>query len=611
MTSQVVSDGALRREEASGPAAFVPVCARVSAHATARPDRPAVVDATGRLTYAELDLRSARLAGRLAESGVGPGSCVAVLLDRSIEFVVAVQAILRAGAAYLPLDVAAPAERLAFVLADSGAAAVVTRGGSVVGGRVPAGPWHTVDVAARGAVVADVEPGPDDLAYVIYTSGSTGRPKGVELTHANLANLVDWHVDAFGITADDRASQVASVGFDAAVWEIWPHLAAGATVHVADEETRRSAPLLRDWLVAAQITVAFAPTAMAEQLVALPWPAETALRTLLTGADVLHRRPPAGLPFALVNNYGPTECTVVATSGPVAAEPADAVPSIGHPIADTVALVLDDALRPVPDGEPGELCLAGALVGRGYRHDPELTAERFVTLLDGGRALRLYRTGDRVRRLPSGELAFLGRLDRQIKLRGYRIEPSEIVATLDRVSGVATAAVVARGDVDTELVAYVVPAEGATVTAGELRDALAARLPDYMIPARFVAVAALPVTVNGKLDEAALPAPTAANLLPGQDGTPPSDRPAAAADDTVEARITEMVCALLKLPSIDRRENIFLAGGHSMLAMQLVARIKQVLGVRLTLRQLFEQPTVEGITATVVARTASTSGARS
>ena len=293
-----------------------------------------------------------------------------------------------------------------------------------------------------------------------------------------------------------------------------------------------------------------------------------------------------------------------------AGDPLLGPPSIGRPIADTTALVLDDAMQPVPTGEPGELCLGGALVGRGYRDDPELTASRFVTLhRDDGPSLRVYRTGDRVRQLPSGEIVFLGRLDRQIKLRGYRIEPAEIVATLCDTPAVAAAAVIARGGRDAgqeaELVAYVVRAEGAPpFTAATLRDHLAARLPDYMVPTTFVEVAALPVTLHGKLDEAALPAPSPENLVGGRPDPAAADATQSEPSGSpVEARVGEMVCQLLKLPSVDVDDNIFLVGGHSMLAMQLVARIKQEFGVRLTLRQVFEQPTVTGIAATVRERT--------
>ncbi len=297
---------------------------------------------------------------------------------------------------------------------------------------------------------------------MIYTSGSTGRPKGVEITHANLAHLVDWHVAAFDVSAGDRASQVAGLGFDAAVWETWPPLATGAALYVADEETHRSPQVLRDWLVSQEITIAFAPTLLAEQLMHADWPERTALRTLLTGAERLNRRPLQGLPFTVVNNYGPTECTVVSTSGVVAPQGDHAgPPSIGRPLPGTVALLLDDTLSPVGDDEPGELVVAGPHVGRGYRGDPARTAERFVTVrADDGTLLRAYRTGDRVRRLPDGRLVFLGRLDDQVKVRGYRIEPAEITGWLLRCPGVGagTVSVIATGEEtgERELVAYVV-----------------------------------------------------------------------------------------------------------------------------------------------------------
>jgi amino acid adenylation domain-containing protein len=601
MTSHVVSDDELGWHEAEvAGRPGTSLCSMVSAHAASRPDRPAVIDSNGRhLTFRELQRLSGGMAARLAADGVGPGSCVGIFLERSPEFVVAAYAVMRAGAAYLPLDIATPQDRLEFVLSDAGAEAVISDGREL-----PAGSWRTIRVDEPIAV-SDAHPGldrsaPDDLAYVIYTSGSTGRPKGVELTHANLTNLVDWHVSAFAIVPTDRASQVASVGFDAAVWEIWPHLAAGAAVCIADEATRRSPQLLRDWLVAKKITIAFAPTVLAEQLVHLAWPAGTTLRTLLTGADVLHRRPAAGLPFALVNNYGPTECTVVATSGTVGPAQGEDTPSIGRPIGDTTALVLDESLQPVAPGDAGELCLAGTLVGRGYRNDPDLTASRFVTLhRDSGPPLRVYRTGDQVRLLDNGEVAFLGRLDRQIKLRGFRIEPAEIVAALDRAGGVAASAVVARGgpDGEPELVAYVVPAEDASPTTAELRHVLAARLPDYMVPATFVGLDTLPVTLHGKLDEGALPAPSPERLLPGQP-SPASDT----LGGSVEDQVGGMVRSLLELPAVDVQANIFLLGGHSMLAMQLVSRIQQVFGVKLPLRQLFDEPTVTGISAAVARR---------
>jgi amino acid adenylation domain-containing protein len=561
------------------------------------------------LTYGELERQSNRLAAHLREAGAGPERCVGLFLERSPRFVVAALAVLKTGAAYLPLDPATPAERAALILADAEAPLVVTQRGKA--SALPEGPWRVVEVdgaeagriAARPDAPLSVEPAPASLAYVIYTSGSTGRPKGAEIAHANLANLIDWHVAAFGVTPADRASQVAGLGFDAAVWEIWPALWAGASLHLADELTRRSPAALRDWLVKEKITIAFVPTVLAEQLLAAAWPAETALRLLLTGADTLHRRPPPGLPFALVNNYGPTECTVVATSGTVPPEESSGrQPSIGRPIPGTTALILDDNLHPVAPGEPGELCLAGAHVGRGYRNNPEQTRSRFVTYAPPeGPPLPIYRTGDRARLLPGGEIAFLGRLDDQVKIRGYRIELGEIVACLDRCPGIDAGAVLVRQagngeNADPQLVAYVVVARGARPSAGDVRTFLAARLPDYMIPAQIVSVPSLPLTPNGKLDRSALPAPSPDNLLPGQSAN------GAHGEGGLQERLAALVASLLGRPSVDAGENFFMAGGHSMLGVQLVSRIAQAFGVKLALRQLFGAPTVAALSAEVARR---------
>ena len=279
---------------------------------------------------------------------------------------------------------------------------------------------------------------PEQLAYVIYTSGSTGRPKGVEITHASLMNLVAWHQTAFEINADDRASLLAGVGFDAAVWETWPYLTAGASLHLPDEVTRLSPELLRDWLVAERITTSFLPTALAERVMTLEWPTQTALRTLLTGAETLRQFPSDDLPFRVVNNYGPTECTVVATSGTVAPGVSrEALPTIGRPIANTQVYILDENLQQVFRHVAGELYIGGAGVARGYLNRPELTAEKFIQNpfshpFANGQQARLYKTGDIARYLPNGEIAYLGRVDDQIKVMGYRIEPNEIVAVLNR-----------------------------------------------------------------------------------------------------------------------------------------------------------------------------------
>jgi amino acid adenylation domain-containing protein len=572
---------------------------RISLRAAAAPKQVAVVDETGRLAYDELERESNRLAARLLEVGAGPEQCVGLFLPRSKDFVVAALAVLKSGAAYLPLDPSTPADRVSFILADAGVVALVSKQG--IANDLTAGSWPVIETSSvtHATAPVNVEENRDNLAYVIYTSGSTGRPKGVEITHANLCNLIEWHQSAFAVTAMDRASQIAGLGFDAVGWEIWPYLTAGASLHIADESTRRSPELLRDWIVAQEITVGFVPTLFAEQLFHADWPAETALRLLLTGGDALQRRPPAGLPFAVINNYGPTECTVVATSGPVTADGCSVDrPSIGQPITKAAALILDEALRPVAPGEAGELCIGGALVGRGYRNMPELTASRFVTYIAAsGESLRIYRTGDRVRKLRNGDIEFLGRFDDQVKIRGYRIELGEIVACLNRCPGIESSTVlVSDGPAGRALVAYVVPGRDARVTEGELRAYLAAKLPDYMIPAVFVSIPALPVMANGKLDKSALPVPCADNLVPSAATAAGATKPG----DAIANQIAELVGSLLGRSSIGVDENFFMAGGHSMFGVQLVARVREAFGIKLSLRQLFKAPTIAALAVEVL-----------
>ncbi|MGE3818641.1 MAG: amino acid adenylation domain-containing protein [Isosphaeraceae bacterium] len=585
------------------PIAWVP--AQIAAWAESTPDRLAVHDGATRLSFAELDRRANRLAGFLRDAGMGPDRCVGLYLERSADFVVAALGAFKAGAAYLPLDPATPAERVAFILGDAASPVVLTHKGK--GRTLPEGSWRVVEldgpdalaIARQPDAFEAVDPGPDALAYVIYTSGSTGQPKGAEITLANLDNLIAWHRDAFEITPEDRVSHVAGLAFDPSVWELWPNLTAGASLHVADDVTRRSPSMLRDWLLSERITVCFAPTLTAELLLDESWPADAPLRVLMTGGEALRRRPRIGLPFRFVNCYGPAECTVVVTSREVPHDAtAEAPPTIGWPIPNVTALILDDDRRPVPDGEPGELCFAGQSVGRGYRRNPGLTAERFVTLSrEGEDPVRVYRTGDRARRLPSGELEFLGRLDDQVKIRGYRIEPGEIVAVLGGHPGVASSAVVPLGDgIDRSLAAYVVAARGARLTTPELRTFLAAKLPDYMVPAHFVALRSLPTTLNGKLDRSALPVPTPENQYPSSADADASPEPPS---DAAEERIAAMVAGLLGQATIGRDDNFFLAGGHSMLGVQLVAKIRDAFGVKITLRQLFNAPTVAALAGEV------------
>ena len=567
----------------------------VTSQASETPDALAVTDTTLTLTYRELDRRAGRVADALRAFDVGPDTVVAICLDRSAAFVVAALGVLQAGAAYLPLDPATPPERLAFMLQD--AAPRVTITDLRAAGRLPSAVWPRLDVyeaMARpgGAATRPDVPKQEHLAYVIYTSGSTGRPKGVEITHGSLANLVAWHRRAFGVTADDRAPLYASPAFDAAVWEIWPYLVSGASVHLPPEAVRTDPHALRDWLVAQSITIGFVPTPIAERLIALPWPTWTPLRTLLTGADTLHRYPPEGLPFTLVNNYGPTECTVVTTSGPVEPEPSgETLPAIGRPIDNVDVVVLDEAMRPVAPGAAGELHVGGAGLARGYRGRPDLTAERFVPHPDEPGA-RLYRTGDRARLLGDGRVAFLGRVDDQLKIRGYRVEPDEIAAALGAQPGVAACSVVARDDGgERRLVAYVVPAPGAGVGREALIAALRRSLPDYMVPATFVTLAALPLTISGKVDRAALPAPDATNTLRDGDVVAPRT--------DVETELAAILSSLLGVDEVSVQDNFFMLGGHSLLGTQLIARVRDVFGVELSLRTLFDAPTIADLAAEI------------
>jgi len=550
------------------------------------------------ITYRALMAAADALAAELITLGADTDVPVGICTDRSIEHVVAMLGALRAGSCFLPLDPDWPIDRLAHVLDDARAPIVIAEARLMEKFAAPKRIVLSSAPEARrhGSASALPQPTSESLAYIIYTSGSTGEPKGVEITHRNLLHLVGWHRDAFGISDRDRASWIAGLGFDASIWELFPYLATGAAIHLPGERIRGSADALRDWLVEQSVTIAFAPTPLAEALIKATWPAQTALRTLLTGGDTLHVRPPTGLPFRVVNNYGPTECTVVATSGEVATASAlAALPTIGKPIADTEIVILDGQGKLAGPGEVGEIYISGPGVARGYRFRPEQTGERFLMLRvsgNAGAARRFYRTGDLGCFTADGEIAFHGRCDDQIKVRGHRVEPDEIAAVLSQHPGVAQSAVVAAGEgIDRQLIAYVLPATEETPRAGELRDFLAGRLPNYMLPGSFVRIAALPLTANGKLDKSALPAPSAANTLASTRYRAPGS--------VVESRVASIVETLLGVKGVGIDDNFFLLGGHSLLGTQLVLRLRDAFGAELTLRDLFEAQTIQNLAAKV------------
>ena len=573
----------------------------ITSQAAATPDAIAITAGGQELSYKELNSRANQLAHYLQRQGVGPDVPVGMCVKRSLNMVVGLLGILKAGGAYVPLDPSYPSDRLLFMLEDAQVSVLVTEQSIAEDLSVAGVDSVCLDADAK----ALAEEGKDepktaftftDLAYVVYTSGSTGRPKGVRITHDSLLNLVYWHQKAFEVTAFDRATQITSPAFDATGWELWPYLTIGASVHLVDDETRVSPTLLRDWLLSSGITISFLPTALAESVIALRWPETTPLRILLTGADTLHRYPPSALPFALINNYGPSEATVVATSGRVLPnKDAHVAPSIGRPIANTQIYILDEHLQQVPIGVIGELYIGGRGLASGYLHRPELTAEKFIVnpfSVEGGS--RLYKTGDLASYLPDGQILFMGRSDYQIKIRGFRIEPDEITSVINRHLSIITSLVIAREDIPGEkrLVAYLVLADdNEDVTVDTLREALRERLPDYMIPSAFVVLDALPVTLNGKIDRKALPAPDESNTMREQVVTLPST--------PTQERVSEIVTSLLNLDVVGVDENFFLLGGHSLLGTQLITRISETFGVELSLRTLFSSPTIQELSSEI------------
>jgi amino acid adenylation domain-containing protein len=572
----------------------------VSAQAAVAPNAIALTHGKLSLTYKELDDRANQLAHFLRSLGAGPEGVVGLYLNRSLAMVVGALAILKAGGAYLPMDPTHPPGRLAFVIEDARVPILLTGQGMVDELPVRAQKVVTVDPEGRLAAPATSEPilvrtKAEHLAYVIYTSGSTGQPKGVEITHGSLLNLVFWHQRAFRVNSADRASQLSALSFDAAIWELWPYLAAGASVHLPDDLTLSEPEAVRDWLVSQRITIGFLPTPLAERLIRLDWPAKTALRVLLTGADTLHHYPPRTLPFQLVNNYGPTECTVVTTSGTVLPdEHPDRLPTIGRPIANTEVYILNESMQQVPIGDPGEIYIGGAGLARGYRNRPDLTVERFVpNPFSSEPDARLYQTGDLARFLPDGQIAFLGRVDEQVKIRGFRVEPAEIVTALDQHPAVKASIVLAREvqQGDKRLIAYFVPAAKLQPTHTDLRNFVAARLPDYMVPATFVKLDSLALNPSGKVDRAALPEPNAGNIL--------RDNAFVEPQTSIQKRVTEILEGLLHVDQVSAEDNFFLLGGHSLLGAELIAKVRDAFNVDLSLRSLFDAPTVAELSARI------------
>ncbi|MFI6708294.1 amino acid adenylation domain-containing protein [Nonomuraea sp. NPDC050478] len=535
-----------------------------SGHVARTPDAPALVAGTATWTYAELDREANRIAHHLIAAGAGPESVVALALPRSAELIAAILGVLKAGAAYLPLDVSHPAERVASTLRDA-------RPGLLLTCRAADVPYERRLLVEELGGGPDHDPGtpltPETAAYVVYTSGSTGTPKGVVLEHRGLANLtanLGERLDAAGGPAH-RVLQLVSPGFDVMVSELATAFTRGGCLVVAP--ATYTGEELGAFLREQRVSLAHVPPAILATVPREPFPD---LRVLVVGGEGC----PAGLMEwwstgrTMINAYGPSEVTVDATAW--RCEPGTML--IGHPLPRVQAHLLDAALQPVPPGSRGELYVGGPGVGRGYLGRPGLTAARFVAWHGGA---RLYRTGDLARRLPGGALEFLGRADDQIKLRGHRIEPAEIEHALGRAPGVTSAAVISRGD---QLIAYVVPARA---NPAAVMAHARTQLPTHLLPAAILPLDALPLTPNGKLDKAALPEPPATRHRPPR--TPREETLLRLFNDTLNA--THL--------GID--DDFFANGGHSILATRLISRIRGALSATLTIRDLFDHPTVAGL----------------
>ncbi|WP_166220681.1 non-ribosomal peptide synthetase [Pseudomonas atagonensis] len=556
---------------------------RIEAQARERPQAVAAVCQGQRLTYAELNRQANALAHHLIGLGVRPDDRVAIVARRGLDTLVGLVAILKAGAGYVPIDPAHPVERLSYLLGDSEPVVVLTQ--TDLRSQLPTLPVPVIELDQRAWPVADFSdpfvPGltPANLAYVIYTSGSTGLPKGVMVEHRTLGNLIDWHCDAFGLSAGQHTSSLAGFGFDAMAWEVWPALCVGAVVHLpAASQGNEDLDALLDWWQAQPLDVSFLPTPIAEYAFGKNLQHPT-LRTLLIGGDRL-RQFNRAQSFEVINNYGPTEATVVATSGRIEA---GQLLHIGKPVSNATVYLLDEQQRPVPPGVTGELYVGGAGVARGYLNRPELTAERFLrdpfsAELDA----RLYRTGDLARWRTDGNLEYLGRNDDQVKIRGVRIEPGEVEAALASHDAVQDVVVMVR---DGQLLAWFTERE--PVEISDLHAHLKTRLASAMLPAAYVRLATLPLTANGKLDRQSLPAPGPDALIRREYEAP---------QGAVEIALAQIWAEVLQVERVGRHDHFFELGGHSLMAVILIERMRQI-GMSSDVRVLFSQPTLAALAA--------------
>ncbi len=544
------------------------------------PSNIGVVYKEDKLTYKELNEKANIIARILRNKGIKQNEIVGIMVEGSTEMIVGILGILKAGATYLPIDPKYPTDRITYMIEDSKTKILLTdfRSKDIIGENTELILLKDKQLYKGENTNLEVINTPRDIAYIIYTSGSTGKPKGVMIEHSSLINLSKWHIDYYKVTEKDNSTKYAGFGFDASVWEIFPYIITGATIHIIDEEIKLDIEKLNQYYNDNDITISFLPTQICEQFMKQD---NKSLRYLLAGGDKL--RYFEGKNYKVVNNYGPTENTVVTTSFILDKE-YENIP-IGKPIANTQIYIISKENKLQPIGIPGELCIAGENLARGYLNNIKLTAEKFIEN-PFVKAQRLYKTGDLARWLPDGNIEFLGRIDNQVKIRGYRIELGEIENQLLSHSDIKEAIVITREDKSNNkyLCGYILSERKEIIS--ELREYLAKELPEYMIPAYFIQLDKMPFTANGKIERKA---------LPESDGSVTTGTEYAAPESEIEEKLVSIWQEVLDVEKVGINNNFFELGGHSLKAISISAKISKDLNVTVPLGELFKTPTIKGL----------------
>ncbi|QNK64693.1 non-ribosomal peptide synthase/polyketide synthase [Pedobacter sp. PAMC26386] len=560
--------------------------------AAAQINRPAIITGAESLSYRELNEQSSRFAHYLRKRGVANGTLVPVCQERSAGMMITMLAIMKTGGVYVPIDPGYPAERIHYMLSDTAAGLLICNDKiatmlGMTGGLELINPEHLTEELKQYPVSAPlIHIELNDLAYVIYTSGSTGQPKGVQITHAGLSNLINWHHERYHLTRDSKTTTAAGVGFDAFGWEVWPTLATGATLYIIDNEQRLSPSTLADYYINNGITHSFLSTVLIPEFIEATRNRASSLKYLLAGGDKLAAVSLEGLTYKIINNYGPTENSVVTTSYELLADSGETAPPIGTPISHTQVYILNADNKISPIGVPGELCISGVGLATGYLNRESMTAEKFVSNpFIGNYGGQMYRSGDLARWLPDGNIEYLGRIDDQVKIRGYRIELGEIENVLQQNIAVKHAVVLVKSDArdHKQLVGYIVPES--SFDKGGLIAYLKDRLPDYMVPALWVSLEKLPLTSNGKVDKKMLPEPDISMLLTNNYES---------SRNGTEQALVEIWQDLLRLEQVGVHDNFFELGGDSIITIQAVSRAKRA-GYEFQPKDLFAYQTIAGL----------------